>query len=64
MNFYFSCRDKIEHDMVDPNFSKITFSPKVKVKIQDTNDWHSLFISFIKIFFLMSQPNCSDKLNK
>ena len=36
----FSCREKLEHDMVDLNFSKVTFLPKIKAKLPKTTDWH------------------------
>ena len=38
---HFNCRNKLEHVMVNSNFSKFTVSPKIKVKLPNMSDWHN-----------------------
>ena len=37
----FNCRDKLEHVMANLSFSKLTISPKIKVKLPNMSDWHN-----------------------
>ena len=46
LNNFFSCRYRLEHDMVDSKFSKLLFPPKIKVKLHDMTDLHRYILSF------------------
>ena len=36
---FFSCCDKLEHDMANSKFSKIFISPIIKIKVPNMTDW-------------------------